>query len=310
MGARIGCDRRSVVRLGLLLLGLGLLVAALATPAVAQTDIEDDGPRVVLTGRVEVAADEQVDAVVIFDGPAVIDGTVDGSVVAFNGEIVVRGDIDDDVVAFNGRAIVETGATVGGDVLSQDRPAVAEGARVDGDVRRVNFSNWFNSLGWVLWLGWWLAVTVSLFVFGVLLLALVPRIFPPILEVARTLVGPVILWGLIATIGLPIACAIVMVTLVGIPLGLIGLLSLALVYSLGFVIASLTLGRRLLAEPRSLYLAFFVGFIILRVVGLIPVLGALVTMAAIVYGVGALTIAAWRAGRGHVTHDPQPSAAV
>ncbi|MGH8978834.1 MAG: hypothetical protein ACRDV7_12215 [Acidimicrobiia bacterium] len=310
MGARIGCDRRSVVRLGLLLLGLGLLGAALATPAVAQTDIEDDGPRVVLTGRVEVAADEQVDAVVIFDGPAVIDGTVDGSVVAFNGEIVVRGDIDDDVVAFNGRAIVETGATVGGDVLSQDRPAVAEGARVDGDVRRVNFSNWFRSLGWVLWLGWWLAVTVSLFVFGVLLLALVPRIFPPILEVARTLVGPVILWGLIATIGLPIACAIVMVTLVGIPLGLIGLLSLALVYSLGFVIASLTLGRRLLAEPRSVYLAFFVGFIILRVVGLIPVLGALVTMAAIVYGVGALTIAAWRAGRGHVTHEPQPSAAV
>ena len=57
-----------------------------------QTDIEDDGPRVVLTGRVEVAADEEVDTVVIFDGPAVIDGTVDGSVVALNGEIVVRGD--------------------------------------------------------------------------------------------------------------------------------------------------------------------------------------------------------------------------
>ena len=117
----------------------------------------------------------------------------------------MRGDVDDDVVAFNGRAIVESGATVGGDVLSQDRPAVAEGASVDGDVRRVNFSNWFRLLGWVLWLGWWLAVTVSLFVFGVLLLALVPRIFPPILEVARTRVGPVILWGLIAAIGLPIA---------------------------------------------------------------------------------------------------------
>jgi hypothetical protein len=310
MHARIGCGCPFVVRIALLVLGLGVLGAALATPAVAQTDVEDDGPRVVLTGRVEVAADEQVDTVVIFDGPAVIDGSVDGSVVSFNGDIRVRGDVDDDVVAFNGRAIVEGGATVGGDVLSQDRPAVAEGARVDGDVRRVNFSNWFRSLGWVLWLGWWLAVTVSLFVLGVLLLAFVPRIFPPILEVARTLVGPVILWGLIATIGLPIACAIVMVTLVGIPLGLIGLLSLALVYSLGFVIASLTLGRRLLAEPRSLYLAFFVGFIILRVVGLIPVLGALVTMAAIVYGVGALTIAAWRAGRGHVTHEPQPSAAV
>jgi hypothetical protein len=310
MHARIGCGRPFVVRIALLVLGLGVLGAALATPAVAQTDVKDEGPRVVLTGRVEVAADEQVDTVVIFDGPAVIDGSVDGSVVSFNGDIRVRGDVDDDVVAFNGRAIVEGGATVGGDVLSQDRPAVAEGARVDGDVRRVNFSNWFRSLGWVLWLGWWLAVTVSLFVFGVLLLAFVPRIFPPILEVARTRVGPVILWGLIATIGLPIACAIVMVTLVGIPLGLIGLLSLALLYSLGFVIASLTLGRRLLAEPRSVYLAFFVGLIILRVVGLIPVLGGLVTLAAIVYGVGALTITVWRAGSGQLTYEPQPSAAV
>ena len=310
MHARISCGRRSVIRVGLLVLGLSLLVTALATPAVAQTDVEDDGARVVITGRVEVTANERVDTVVIFDGPAVIDGSVDGSVVAFNGDILVRGDVDDEVVAFNGRAIVERGATVGGDVLSQDRPAVAEGARVDGDIRRVNFSNWFRSLGWVLWLGWWLAVTISLFVFGVLLLALVPRIFPPILEVARTRVGAVILWGLIVAVGLPIACGIVMVTLVGIPLGLIGLLSLALLYSLGFVVASLALGRRLLAEPRSVYLAFFVGLIILRVVGVIPVLGGLVTLAAIVYGVGALTITARRAGRGQQTYEPQPSAAL
>jgi hypothetical protein len=310
MHARIGCGRRRIVRIGVLVLGLGLLGAVLAPPAGAQTDVDDDGPRVVLTGRVEVAADEQVDTVVIFDGPAVIDGTVDGSVVAFNGDIVVRGDVDDDVVAFNGRAILERGATVGGDVLSQDRPAVAEGARVDGDVRRVNFSNWFRSLGWVLWIGWWLAVSVSLFVFGVLLLALVPRIWPPILEVARTRAGPVILWGLIVAIGLPIACVVAMVTLVGIPLGLIGLLSLALLYSLGFVIASSALGRRLIAEPRSIYLAFFVGLVILRVVGLIPVLGGLVTMAAIVYGVGALAITAWRAGRGQPAHEPAPGAPV
>ena len=54
MDARIGCGRSSVVRIGLLVLGLGLLGAALATPAAGQTDVEDDGPRVVLTGRVEV----------------------------------------------------------------------------------------------------------------------------------------------------------------------------------------------------------------------------------------------------------------
>ena len=101
-----------------------------------------------------------------------------------------------------------------------------------------------------------MAVSISLFVLGLVLLAIAPRMFPPILDVARTRVGPVIGWGLIIAIGLPIVSVIVMVTLVGIPLGLIGLLSLALLCSVGYVIAALLLGRRLLAEPRNMILAF------------------------------------------------------
>jgi hypothetical protein len=66
--------------------------------------------------------------------------------------------------------------------------------------------------------------------------------------------------------------------------------------------AALLLGRRLLPEPRSVYLAFFVGLVILRIVGILPVLGGLVSAAATVYGVGALTIAAWRAA-----HTPPPA---
>ena len=183
------------------------------------------------------------------------------------------------------------------------------GARIDGDIRRENFRNYFRALGWALWFGWWVAVSISLFVLGLVLLAIAPRMFPPILDVARTRVGPVIGWGLIIAIGLPIVSVIVMVTLVGIPLGLIGLLSLALLYSVGYVIAALLLGRRLLAEPRNVILAFLVGLLILRVVGLIPVLGGLVTAAATIYGVGALAIAAWRAARTPAPPTPQAAEA-
>ena len=90
---------------------------------------------------------------------------------------------------------------------------------------------------------------------------------------------------------------LLLVTLIGFPLGLVGLLSLALLYAVGYVVAALLLGRRLVREPRSVYLAFFVGLVILRIVGILPVLGGLVSAAATVYGVGALTIAAWRAAR-------------
>jgi hypothetical protein len=41
--------------------------------------------------------------------------------------------------------------------------------------------------------------------------------------------------------------------------------------------------------------AFLVGWGILRVVALVPILGGLVWFAAVVFGLGALTVAIWRA---------------
>lgn len=297
MAGSITYSRKVTRTFGLALATLGCLIGLLAQPAVAQSDRDDDGARVVITGRVDVGAQERTDSVVIFHGPAVINGDVNGSVVAFDGDVRVRGHVDDNVVALRGRATIAAGATVGGDVVSSRRPIVASGARVDGDIRRVNVGNFFRSFGWLLWLGWWLAVGVSMFVLGVVLLALFPRIFPPILQAGRESVGPAIGWGLAAAIGLPIVFGVLLITLVGFPLGLVGLLSLALLYSIGYVVAALLLGRRLVSEPRSVYLALLIGLVILRIVGILPVLGGLVTAAATIYGVGALTVAAWRAAR-------------
>ncbi len=95
-------------------------------------------------------------------------------------------------------------------------------------------------------------------------------------------------------------------TVIGIPLGLVGLLSLALLYSLGYVVAALALGRVLVKEPKSVYLAFLAGFAILRLVGLVP-LGGLVTFLAAAFGLGALAMAGWRAARREPTQAPSPS---
>ncbi len=77
---------------------------------------------------------------------------------------------------------------------------------------------------------------------------------------------------------------LLLLTLVALPLGLIGLLSLALLYALGLVVASLVLGRRLVREPRGAVLTFTAGWAILRLVDLIPVLGDLITATATVFG--------------------------
>jgi hypothetical protein len=106
--------------------------------------------------------------------------------------------------------------------------------------------------------------------------------------------------------GLPILAIIALVTLVGIPLGLGLLAALGLIYALGYGATAWIVGRRILGEPTAWVLAFLVGWGILRVLALIPILGGLVWFAAVVFGLGALVVAIWRA---RTTSRAAPAAA-
>jgi hypothetical protein len=54
-------------------------------------------------------------------------------------------------------------------------------------------------------------------------------------------------------------------------------------------------------EPAVWILAFLVGWAILRVAAIVPIVGGLVWFAAVVFGLGALVVAVWRA-----RSTPQP----
>jgi hypothetical protein len=289
------------------------LLLAAAGPAVAGGPDRDnrfgrneDGNRVVVNGDVNVVESDKAENVFLVNGDATIDGHVEENVVVLNGNIRVSGEVGDNVIAVNGRAIIQDGAQVGGDVRSSDRPVVAEGATVDGDIEETNFANAFDVLGFVLYVLWWIAVTISLFVLGLLFLWLAPRAADAGVETARTRVGPSIGWGFAMTIGLPIVSLIVLFTIVGTPLGFVGLLSLAPLFALGYVTSAYFLGRLILRQSNR-YLVFLLGWGILRFVELFPVLGHLVSFAAVLYGLGALTVTAWRAARG--TRPPGESVA-
>ena len=297
MNGELPRPRISPRSLAVLAVTATVVILGAAGPASAQAPDEREA-QVVVTGRVEVRAGEQTTAVVIFDGPAVIAGSVDGPVVAFNGDIRVSGTVEEDVVALNGRAVIEDGARVGGDVVSSRSPQIAPGATVEGETRTVRFS--FRALGVLFWVAWWIAITISALVLGVLVLALAPRAMAAALGVARDQTGLAIGWGLLLAVGLPVASVAVMLTLVGIPLGLLALLSLALLYSLGYVAGAFVLGRVMVNEPTSRYMAFLAGLAVLRLVGLVPALGGIVTFLASAFGLGALGIAGWRAARRRV----------
>jgi hypothetical protein len=272
---------------------LGLLV--LSTPAWAQ-DGQTDDAFVVLTGKADVPEGEEVGDLVVFHGSSTIDGTVNGSVTAFDAPVTVSGRVDGDVVVFNGRVELLDGADVGGDVVSRSEPEVASGATIGGDTERIQTNLNWDGFGWVGRLAWWLAVSVSTLVVGLVLMWLVGRRGARgIAEAGQTGIGPSIGWGLLAFFGLPILGIIALVTIVGIPLGLGILAALGLIYAVGYSAAAWIVGRMIVREPTAWVLAFLAGWGILRLLALVPVLGGLVGFAAVVFGLGALLVSIWRA---------------
>ena len=286
---------------------VGVLVAATslvaAAPAVAgprgtQPRNQDDDTHVVITGRVVVAQQEAVGDVAILNGDARINGSVDGSVFALNGDVIVRGSVKDDVIAVNGRVIVEGGARIGGDVTSRETARISPGATVDGDVKSVSSRFALGQVGVVAAILLWLAVIVSTLVFGLLLLLIAPRAADAFADAGRTAVGASIGLGIAAAVGLPLAGLILLATVFGLPLGAIVLLALGFLYTLGYVASAYFLGRIILPPPRNRLLAYLVGWGILSVAGIIPVLNVIVLIAATVYGLGMIVVALFRARSG------------
>jgi hypothetical protein len=295
---------RAVTRVSMSLALAALAVVAGAPAAGAQTE---DGPEnidniVVLTGRAEVREGETVDNVFIADGNVIVDGTVRDSLVALHGDVLIRGTARDDVVAVDGRVVVADGGRVDGDIVSRRRPVVETGGSFEGSWERWNPRAWNTATSIAGWLALWLAVTVSTLVLGLVLGLLAPRAVAAVATGADGW-GPVILWGLVLLIGLPIVAVLAMVTLVGLPLGLGLLLALGLIYGIGYTAGAWVLGRRV-ARRASPVLAFLAGWGILRLVALVPVLGGLAWLAAVVVGLGAIVVAGRAARREVVVAEP------
>jgi hypothetical protein len=140
-------------------------------------------------------------------------------------------------------------------------------------------------------------MSVSTLLLGLALLWLAPRALEAALEVARTSTGAAIGIGLAVFFGLPAVAVLLMITILGLPLGIALLLALLPIYALGYTTSAFLLGRAIVKPPRGRIPAFLAGWGILRVIALVPGLGALAWFGATVFGLGALTIALWRSRR-------------
>jgi hypothetical protein len=269
-----------------------LLLLLMLLPAGAQAA---GGPqdRYVVSGDVLVAKGETVGDLVVLDGNIVVRGAVQGDLVAIGGDVTIRGTVSGDVVTIRKRATLGRRARVGGDVKwVQDRPVVAPGAVVSGKVKRFDVGT-FGTPGIEVAIGFWVAVTISFLLGGFLLLLLAPGLFDGVVR-ARAGRGGAIIAGILLFILLPILAIVLLITVVGTPLGIGLLLALGPIYAIAYIASAMVLGRRVV-KSGGRFAAFLAGLGILRVLALIPFVGGLISLLATIFGLGTLFVALRRA---------------
>jgi hypothetical protein len=276
---------------------IAVLLSALLALLLAAGSASAANDHVVITGGAVVPVGQTAGDIVVLDGPVRIAGRATGDVVSVSGPVRVTGRVDGDLIAVSDRAFLGPAARVGGDLRYADEPPVlASGASVGGSISHEDWGDAANAWGWVSAFAWWLAVSVSTLIVGALLLWLAPGALSAAERAVREHLGATVGWGIAIAIGVPLLAILALVTLVGIPFGVALLLAAIPVLLVAYATSAWIVGRRVLGNrSASPWAALLVGWGILRVLALIPLVGGLVGLAATVLGLGALAVALWRA---------------
>ena len=276
-----------------------VLLCTLAPAGLALASASDAGSgedRIVVSSPVLVDRDETAGDVFVLDGDVVIRGTVEGDVVVADGDVTIRGEVEGDVVTLAGTATLGRRAVVGGDLAyASNKPVVTRGARVAGETKRF-IGEIGAGAGVGIAIGFWLAVTLSLLILGLLLLVLAPRAADAVAVTAKAKAGASIGVGILAFIVLPVLGVIACVTILGLPFGIGLLMALFPLYAIAYVTTAVVLGRRIIKG--SAIPAFLVGLVILRLLALIPFVGGLIGLLAMIFGLGVLFVTLFRARSG------------
>ena len=272
---------------------------------------------VAIGSNAELKANEVAEAVVAICGNAIAKGEVTDAVVAVMGNVEVSGEGGDAVVAVMGNVKLLPGARVRGDVVSVGGTVEkAEGASIEGQVQEVNIgipglpsfdwlSTWVKecvfklrplapSVGWV-----WGFAGVFFLLYALVALAL-PR--PVELCVQEITQRPLttILMGLLTLVLVPVISIILAVTVVGgivIPFALI---ALALAAIIGKVALLQYLGRQITRHfggAQQPFLAFVVGWLIITLLYMVPILGLMMFAVTGMWALGAAVMATFGGAR-------------
>jgi len=230
-------------------------------------------------------------------GTSYVSGRVNGDVKGGAGEVTITNEVGGDVEVTVDKLTITSTANIEGNVVytSENEASIQSGARLGGSTTHkmpekpavpAPFAGIQGKL-----LGFLMILAA-----GIIVILLATGRMSAMADSIRTKPWPSLGWGALALFVTPIAALIVIITIIGLPVGLIALVLYGIAVYLsqipiGFLIGRLIIRRNGEIESRGLMIgALALGLVILLVLSLIPYVGGLVGLLTIVFGLGSLVV--------------------
>ncbi len=229
------------------------------------------------------------------------DGDVGRRIAGVADTLILSGTVAAEVDVDSGTLTITDGASIGGDLSyrSDSEAEIASGAQIGGDLIHEMpgpesvAGLEFDPVSW----GWSIVSLLMAAVYGTFLLFAFPRLT---LSASNQLLESPLLsigMGIVFLIVVPIAATLVMITVIGIPLGLITLLVYGIALFSAQVFVGVTIGRLLFsffANANRRLIQFFgllLGLLVLFGISFIPYVGSWSPLVIAILGLGGLMVA-------------------
>jgi cytoskeletal protein CcmA (bactofilin family) len=245
-------------------------------------------------GSIRVDDDSQIAGSMVAGGGNVeVFGPIGKGLTAGAGTLLIANSVGGNVVTGVGELDLSSNAVVNGELnyMSEEKARISRGATVSAGInhrvppRHID-ENKKEAIFQGAATGWTIFKYLSSFVIGAILLWGLPNFMQ---KTRDTLVKkPVQSLGLgfLVLVVTPVAAVILMITVIGLPLGLVLLLGYLFLIYVSKVFVAYAIGVRILNPKSNRYAALALGLLILAVVWFIPIIGGLVEFVAILLGLG------------------------
>lgn len=254
---------------------------------------------------------EVAGSVVTAGGNILLDGTIAQNVVVYAGSVSASGQNLADVAVTSSATALLPSTQIAGDlrIATEDPEAVSDEASVSGtrevvvltpDVATVSeetkntVAEAVGALHVVSKVYGWLTGLVV----GSVLLYFFPKTSQTLVASVKKSPVATFGWGVLYVIVAPVVAIFLLVTVVGLPLGLMVLFAYILDLIAASWVTGLVVGRYLQERTkfswlRSRYAQYFAGYSLLMLVAALPILGGLVSLLAVCLGMGAFVLLAY-----------------